>query len=202
MSIRYGVELLFDPGFTSDVYHLRQFVCGQFGCWAAEMHMLRMQLVPYFECPEASLDVLDAEIARVAAKLQVPLSAASFTRAGISSDRATGSVIMEITDPGDRLSGLHLEAVAAVQCTPGANVPEHSFRPSIALLEYGGLPSAILEDAAHYAASAAHGIADASLAWRLMVLRYSSEAAGDDWSNGRWANDVSWKQLFTYPLSA
>ena len=37
MSIRYGIELVFDPAFTARVYRTRQLVCGQYGCWAADV---------------------------------------------------------------------------------------------------------------------------------------------------------------------
>ena len=39
-----------------------------------------------------------------------------------------------------------------------------------------------------------------ALSWRLLLTRYSSDAAGDDWSNGRWAADLSWQQLHSHRL--
>ena len=42
MSIRYGVSLLTDPDFTARLYRARQLICGQFACWAAEMHMVHL----------------------------------------------------------------------------------------------------------------------------------------------------------------
>ena len=59
MSVRYGVSLLTDPDFTARAYRARQLICGQFACWAAEMHMLHMLMSDYF--PFAGADDADAE---------------------------------------------------------------------------------------------------------------------------------------------
>ena len=201
MSTRYGVELVFDPAFTFQVYRTRQAVCAQYACWAAEMHMLRMQLVPYFECPESSLDVLDTEMAGVAAGSRDSLGAASFDRTGVSIREESGGVMLDLSDSRGQLGRLYEAALAAVARTPGAKVPAHSFHPGVALLEYGGLIPAVLQDAAAYAVGTMQETVHQARAWRLMVLRYTSEAAGGDWSNGRWANDVGWKQLYTYSLA-
>ena len=48
VSFRYGVSLLTDPDFTARAYRARQLICGQFACWAAEMHMLHMLMSDYF----------------------------------------------------------------------------------------------------------------------------------------------------------
>jgi hypothetical protein len=87
---------------------------------------------------------------------------------------------------------------------PGADISDGDapFRPHIALLEHGGLPHAVLADATEFArgVSIDLGIPAVARVWRLAILRYSSSAAGDDWSNGRWASDLSWKCLHSYVL--
>ena len=200
MSIRYGIELVFDPAFTARVYRTRQLVCGQYGCWAAEMHMLRMTLVPYFECPEDALPALDATLDGVAAKSRGAVLPVG--RAGIASNEETGSVFLDFADHDGGLSALHREAAETVGRIPGVQLSQVAFQPRIALLEFGGLHRDILNDAAEYARAVANDLAIPAEAspWRLLVLRYSSEAAGDDWSNGRWAADVSWQQLYSYAL--
>ncbi len=200
MSIRYGIELVFDPAFTARVYRTRQLVCGQYGCWAAEMHMLRMTLVPYFECPGDGLPKLDAELARIVEQRRHLLPIVRW--AGISSDEETGSIFLDLDDPGEALSHLQRAASGGVRRVRGARIQEDVYRPRIALLEFGGLPPAILDDATEYARAVAADLAVPAMAspWRLLALRYSSEAAGDDWSNGRWAADVGWRQLFSYAL--
>ena len=200
MSVRYGIELVFDPAFTARVYRTRQLVCGQYGCWAAEMHMLRMTLVPYFECPGDGLPKLDAELARIVEQRRHLLRIVRW--AGISSDEETGSIFLDFDDPGEALSHLQRAASGAVRRVPGAQVHGDACHPRIALLEFGGLPPAILDDATKYARAVAADLAVPATAspWRLLALSYSSEAAGDDWSNGRWAADVGWRQLFSYAL--
>jgi len=44
------------------------------------------------------------------------------------------------------------------------------------------------------------GVPSVARAWRLVLLRYHSEAAGDDWSHGRWASDIRWEYLSSYVL--
>ena len=204
MSIRYGIEMVFRPEFNSGVYRVRQLVCGQYGCWAAEMHMLRMSLVPYFECPEEGLTELDREISQAVESSRSRHPRMLLPRSGISTDDASGSVFLDLSDPDGALAVLRQMVVDAVGRVAGTKIPGFAmdFRPRVALLEYGDLDPAILADAAEYAEGAATSV-DLTMmgtAWRLLIVRYSSEAAGDDWSNGRWANDVSWKQLYSYPL--
>ena len=66
MSTRLGIELVVEPAFTARAYRTRNIVCGQYGTWAAEMHMLRMSLVSYFECPDIVVDLLAHGVSQVA----------------------------------------------------------------------------------------------------------------------------------------
>ncbi len=43
-------------------------------------------------------------------------------------------------------------------------------------------------------------VPDVTRAWQLVLVRFQSEAAGDDWDQGRWAADLSWESLASYPL--
>ena len=216
MSVRYGVELALDPKFTARAYRTRQLVCGQYGCWAAEMHMLRLTLAHYFHCPDEVLPDLAGELGRVAASSRARSPGLSIDWSGISQCEETGSVAIDFSTDCSMGSSvdssgadgpllvLQSEAIAAIAGLPDVHVPGTGgpFRPKVALLEYGGLPSQILADAAEYAREVAADLAvpPVAHAWRLLLLRYVSEAAGDDWSNGRWAADVSWKQLHSFPL--
>ena len=203
MSVRYGIELALDPRFTARAYRTRQLVCGQYGCWAAEMHMLRMSLVSYFHCPDEALPALAEEIGRAAAERRTRGPLPSFDWKGISRRNDTGSITLNFVGEGP-VPALQREIMAAVARLPGVRMAgsDGPFRPRVALLEYGGLPDPILADAEEYAREVAADLAipTAARAWRLLVLRYASEAAGDDWSNGRWAADVSWNQLYSFPL--
>ena len=203
MSVRYGVELALDPRFTARAYRTRQLVCGQYGCWAAEMQMLRMSLVSYFDCPDEALPALAEEIGRVAADCRTRDPAPSLDWKGISKHDDTGSITLDFVGDGP-VPALQREILAAVAGLPGVRMAggDGPFLPRVALLEYGGLPAPIFADAEEYAREVAADLAvpTTARAWRLLVLRYASEAAGDDWSNGRWATDVSWKQLYSFLL--
>ena len=205
MSVRYGVELVFEPGFTARVYRARQLVCGQFGCWAAEMHLLRMTLAPYFPVPEAGLPALSEELAGAAAASRQFSPGFAATPGAITAAPETGSVFLEFADGNEALLALQAAAQsAAAKADWYINSPAAAaeFRPRIALLEYGGLPAPILADAAEFAGVVASDLQLPPLAhaWRLLLVRYESAAAGDDWGDGRWAADVSWRQLQSWPL--
>ena len=202
MSIRYGIDLVLQPSFTAKVYQTRQIVCGQYSSWAAEMQMLRMPLTPYFPCPDDRLPILASQVESIAQETgsQKPYM---LRRSGIMGVIATNSVVMEF-EASAPLFELQRKALEAAQSYSAGLHPSAPFRPCIALLEYGAFPEAILPDAAQFAEGVASGleIAEMALPWRLLLTRYSSEAAGDDWSNGRWAADLSWQQLYSHSLYA
>ena len=206
MPVRYGIELVFEPEFTARVYRARQLVCGQFGCWAAEMHLLRMTLAPYFPCPDGPLAALGEELAGIAAASRRFSPAFAAVRGAVAAAPETGSVFLEFADGNEALLALQAAAAsAAAQAAAGDAEPPPAaaeFRPRIALLEYGGLPAPILADAAEFAGAVAADLCLPPLtrAWRLLLVRYESAAAGEDWGGGSWAADVSWRQLQSWPL--
>ena len=66
MSTRLGIELVVEPEFTARAYRTRNIVCGQYGSWAAEMHLLRMNVVSYFRCSDTNVDLLADGVGRLA----------------------------------------------------------------------------------------------------------------------------------------
>ena len=200
MSIRYGIDLVLQPSFTAKVYQTRQIVCGQYSSWAAEMQMLRMALTPYFPCPDDRLPILTAQVESIASET-ADKKPYMLRRSGIVTDTATNGVFMEFEAPAP-LFELQCKALEAAQSHSAGLHSSHPFRPAIALLEYGNFPEAILKDAALFAEGVASGLdmTEMALPWRLLLTRYSSDAAGDDWSNGRWAADLSWQQLYSHSL--
>ena len=206
MSIRYGIDLVLQPSFTAKVYQTRQIVCGQYSSWAAEMQMLRMPLTPFFPCPDERLPILAAQVESIAREAAAETSAETsyvLSRSGIVADPAMNGVIIEFDAPAP-LFELQRKAVEAAGSHSAGLDTAAPFRPHIALLEYGVSPEAILPDAVEFADGVASGVEMtlSTLPWRLLLTRYSSDAAGDDWSNGRWAADLSWQQLHSHPLYA
>ncbi len=202
MSVRYGIDMVLQPSFTAKVYQTRQIVCGQYSSWAAEMQMLRMPLTPYFPCPDDRLSLLTSEVVGIARETGTR-EPYILSRRDIVADLTMNGIVMQFGAPAPLLD-LQNKSFAAAQNHSAALYPAESFRPRIALLEYGVFPEAILPDAVQFAEGVASGLemTHTALPWRLLLTRYSSEAAGDDWSNGRWAADLSWQQLASHRLYA
>ena len=200
MSVRYGIDLVLQPSFTAKLYQTRQIVCGQYSSWAAEMQMLRMALTPYFPCADNRLSILASQVESIASET-ADKKPYMLRRTGIAAVPSANSVVIEFEAPAP-LFELQRKAMEAAQGHASGLYPSEPFRPAIALLEYGTFPEAILPDAAQFAEGVASGLEMPEMAppWRLLLTRYSSEAAGDDWSNGRWAADLSWRQLSSHPL--
>ncbi len=202
MSVRYGIDLVLQPSFTAKVYQTRQIVCGQYSSWAAEMQMLRMPLTPYFPCPDDRLPVLGSQVEGIAGETADQMSY-MLRRSGITVVTGTSSVVMEFEAP-EPLFELQRKAIEAVRSHSGEQHPANAWRPAITLLEFGNFPEEILNDAARFAEGVASGLdmTETALPWRLLLTRYLSEAAGDDWSHGRWASDLSWQLLSSHLIYA
>ena len=200
MSIRYGIDMVLEPSFTAKVYQTRQIVCGQYSSWAAEMQMLRMPLTPYFPCPDDRLSILEAQLQSIAGE-KGSAEPCLLRRTGIVADPAMNGIVLEFQAPA-QLYDLQRRSLEAARSHSSATEPPAPFRPRIALLEYGAFPEDILPDAVEFAEGIASGleVGETAVPWRLLLTRYSSAAAGDDWSNGRWAADLSWQQLVSHPL--
>lgn len=202
MSIRYGIDLALEPAFTAKVYQTRQIVCGQYASWAAEMQPLRMALTPYFPCPDDRLPILASQVEGIASDTSAE-KPYLLRRSGFTSITSTRSVVMQF-EASEPLFELQRKSMESAQSHSVGLHASQDFRPGIALLEYGAFPEAMLADAALFAEGAASGLdlTEMALPWRLQLTRYSSEAAGDDWSKGGWASDLSWQHLASHSLYA
>jgi len=216
VSTRLGIELVMEPAFTARAYRARQIVCGQYASWAAEMHMLRLSVVSYFQCSDTVVDLLAHGTGRLADESRRRSPRFSINCRGVANGRngsgsggdtgKRGDVYLDFkqTDPDHPLTVLHRDAMTMVQELPGAVPPPENggFHPKINLMEYAGLPSAVMADASDFAKGVAidMGVPAVARAWRLVLLRYHSEAAGDDWSHGGWAPDLRWEHLSSYVL--
>jgi len=213
VSTRLGIELVMESAFTARAYRARNIVCGQYGSWAAEMHMLRMSVVSYFQCTESVLDHLAHGVERLAEESRQRSPRFSINCLGVADGRNTengtgdrGDIFLNFQQPDSNhsLTILRRDAVALVEALPGAEPPPETgdFHPKINLMEYADLPLAVMADACEFAKGVAIdvGVPSVARAWRLVLLRYHSEAAGDDWSHGRWASDIRWEYLSSYVL--
>ena len=203
VSTRLGIELVVDPAFTVKAYRTRNVLCGQYGSWAAEMHMLRMSLISYFECSEIAVEQLANGIRRVAEESNNRSPQFSINCRGASA--GNNSIYLDFGQLASDhpLITLHRDVSAMVDELPGATLPvEIDYHHKIYLMEHSDLSAGVMSDALYFAQGVATdiGVPDVASAWRLVLLRYHSESAEDDWSHGRWASDVSWEYISSYPL--
>lgn len=202
MSTRYGIDLVLQPSFTAKVHQTRRIVCDQYSSWTAGRQITRVPLTPYFPCPDELLSILAERVERIAQETKDE-KAYMLRRTAIVTDTSVNGLAM-VFDAPEPLFELQRKALDAAQDHfPQLYLPK-PFLPCIALLEYAELPEAALLDAAEFAEGVASGLdmTEMAMPWRLLLTRYSSEAAGEDWSNGRWATDLTCHQLHSHRLYA
>lgn len=209
MSIRYTVAIALDPVFTARAYRARQLICGQYACWAAEMHLVSLPLTGYFGCPDSSVGSLDAGLAGVATKLRETGPRFALTLQGVREfPGVTGHIFLDFSAPSrdQPVYALHRGVGELLQKTPGIAqeglFPGNGYLPHLPLMQYGDLPAAVFADAVEFARAV---VADLEVpgvarAWRLLLLRLRSDAAGESWERGRWAADLRWQVISSNPL--
>ena len=210
MSVRYGISLTLDPAFTAGLHRARQVICSQYGCWAAEMHSVYLPLTGYFPCHEQELPSLAVILEKIAEEFQLEHRNAILAREGIVAEaEGGGNVFLAFSDESgtaaasgsvSQLQGDIAEALSRMNLMVGGELLPLRF----ALLQHSGLSSQVFRSAARFAEGVVNGLQlPASVALsELTLFRYESAAAGDDWEEGSWATDLSWKIIDVYPLDA
>jgi 2'-5' RNA ligase len=214
MSIRYAVGLIPEPSFTARVYQVRQIVCGQYASWAAEMHLLHLTMVDSFECPNSAVESVSTGLAKISeeSRHRVPrfplLSRGASTTPGVA-----GNIHLDFTVPANplernqrELNILHREVIELLEQTestmPGLTSASENFHPRITLMEHANLPPTVFDSAVEFARAVLRDlqVPNNTRAWQMVLLRFESEAAGDDWDNGSWAADLRWQLVAACPL--
>ena len=206
MSIRFGVLLIPSPSFTARVYRARQLICGQYGSWAAEMHMLHLTVAGFFQCSEAALAEVEAGLQIAAEESRQREPRFSLHQQGVTG--ASGNIFLDLSGPQrpEALHKLHGDVVDIVRRVSGAVLDmehvEGGYWPHVTMMQYAKLPSAVMADALEFAQGVVDDLAvpESTNAWRLLLVRFQSQAAEEDWSEGRWAPDLSWDIISSYPL--
>ena len=205
MSIKYGISLILEPSFTAGLHRARQVICSQYGCWAAEMHSVHMPLTGYFPCPDAEVQAVDAGLVKVAEEFRSKNSQILLARQGVvveAGDR--GSVHLEFGNAGNPPAiGQLRSQLASVLRQANLEGVEEVGALRFSLLQYTGLSPQVFESAARFAEGVVNGLelaSDVGLS-ELAFFRYESTAAGEDWSKGAWASDLSWQIINAYPLT-
>ena len=209
MPVRLGISLVLEPSFTARVYRARQVICGQYGCWAAEMHMLHVPLVDYFQCPDHAVEAVDAALANAADEARQALSGLFLTRSGVVTlPERQGDIYLDFTSDGASgpVNALYRNLQSRLGQVPGivldGDASDREYLPRIALMQHAGLSSSVFSDAVEFAKEVVSGSEMPSMAraWRLLLIRFQSQAAGDNWSDGSWAADLSWQVLSSHEL--
>ncbi len=215
MSIRYAVSLLTDPDFTARAYRARQLICGQYACWAAEMHMLHMPMSDYFPLDTDDAGTVEAQLAGEVERLAERYRRVSprfplFNR-GLTTTRETdsdGNIWLDFSPEVVNESLYRLQSMVAdlLERNPDVGGPRRvygpDFPPQIPLMSHADLPDSVFDSALDFARSVTDDlkVSQITRSWRLALTRFESNAAGDDWSHGRWATDLSWRAIGSYSL--
>ena len=208
MSTRYGIGLALEPGFTSRAYRARQLICGQYASWAAEMNMVYLTVAGFFECAESAVPSLDAGLSAIADLSRERAAQFPLSHNGIATwPNGPGHIFLDFATPiASALINLHASVASLLDETTGVEADAVSaageFQPHLPLLQYARLSDGVFADAVEFARAVAADlqIPSGTQAWRLLLLRFESDAAGDDWSGGSWAADLRWELLASYPL--
>jgi 2'-5' RNA ligase len=208
LSVRYNIALIPEPSFTARVYRARQLICGQYATWAAEMHMLHLTLAGFFQCPEDAVATVSDGLIRLAQEA-VQAGGVPLAHKGVATyPEVIGNIFLDFSPSGVEtgINRLHGNVIDLLQRTPGVT-PEMRFtgpnyRPHISLMQYANLTQSVFDSAVDFAREMVRDlkVPDVTRAWQLVLTRFRSEAAGDDWDHGRWAADLSWQSMASYPL--
>lgn len=209
MSVRYGIGLALEPAFTLRVYRARQLICGQYASWAAEMNMVYIAATGFFQCADSAVAGLEAGLTSVARRSTQESPQFPISHRGVStSPEDVGDIFLDFKASGNTwgLDQLHDAVADLLTATTGVtssdSTAKEGYQPRLPLMQYAQLPAAVFGDAVEFARAAVADlqVPDETRAWRLLLLRFQSEAAGDDWDSGRWALDLRWELLASHSL--
>ena len=171
--------------------------------------MLHLPLVEYFQCPEPDIDSVDGLLETVARETREATPRFNLNHRGVTTwpDRP-GDVGLDFSGGGASapLNALHRSLTDQLGRVPGVTLGDGAsgkeFQPRIALMQHADLPGSVLADAEKFAKAV---VVDLQVpvrtrAWRLLLVRFQSQAAGEDWSDGSWAADLSWRTLSSHEL--
>lgn len=99
--------------------------------------------------------------------------------------------------PVHPMMALQREIWEVVSHAPGSRIfnRDYEFLPHLPIIHRSGLSKSDLADAAEYAARSISNLEATNVTspWRIWLVRYSSESVGDDWRDGKWLSDVTWR---------
>ena len=214
MSIRYGISVILQPPFTAQIHRVRQTLCNQYGTWAAEMHPVHLPLIDYFSCPEEMVQSVDAGLERVARESRGIIL---YHRPVVAAPDDAGNIFLDFAGevhPASRaattvnelrqLRDAIIEILGRVYgLAPYLEPHREDYSLRIALMQHANLPPQVFESAITFAREVFGHLEMPERAnpWQLVIIRFESDAAGDDWNKGGWAADLSWQIINSHRLT-
>ena len=209
MSTRYGIFIVPQPEFTARAYRARQIICGQYGAWAAEMLMIHIMLGGFFPWAEDGIEALVLGLGNLASESRRHSSPITMDRSNVVvAPDLLGTIFLEFVHPQeqDPLTKLYRNVINLINGHPGPQPARQptagAFRPRLPLMQFADLPASVLSHAEEFAKGVVEdiGVPEVTSAWRLMLARFHSQAAGEGWEPGSWATDISWELLSSHAL--
>jgi len=173
------------------------------------MHSVHVPLAGYFPCPEQEAASLSVILGKIVEEFRGESQEAFLTREGtVAETEDKGSVYLAFADgdgpasEGGAVGTLRAdiaEALSRLNLVVGGEAPALRF----ALLQHSGLPADVFRSAARFAEGVVNGLelpGKVAVA-ELALFRYESAAADEEWSQGSWASDLTWRICNSYELS-
>ena len=212
MSVRYGISVIPEARFTARVYQARQIICGQYACWAAEMHPVHLPLVDYFSCPEDRVAAVGAGMQaavqgflRYNRRAALPAWGVAAAEGHIYLDFAVKETFRPPAQwPVNVLRQGVIEQLQQIDGLPPLPESDPDNPPlRLPLMQYANLPEGVFAAAADFAQAVLRELILPYYTWlgQLVLILFESDAAGDDWSNGSWAGDLRFQTIDSYALS-
>jgi hypothetical protein len=179
------------------------------------MFMVHLTVADFFQCPDAVVDTLGVGLAKVAQQSRQHAPQFTFSHRGVTTSSIDlGSIFLDFTNPvgASHASPLHLlhhsvialleQLQQAFGVVPNLRYARGKYGPHLMLMQLAKLPPQVFEDALYFARTVVADLQlpDTTRAWKLLLVRFESNAAGDNWDDGRWATDLRWNLLASYPL--
>jgi hypothetical protein len=179
------------------------------------MNLVHLTVADFFQCADSAVEAVAAGLGRVAQESHRTHANFELQHGGVATfPEVTGHIFLDFGVPPDsatsgrlrRLNVLH-NSVTEVLRQSGGVVPDlrstaDRYQPYLPLMQYANLPPGVFADAVEFARAVVSDLQlpQTTRAWKLLLLRFESSAAGDDWAGGRWAADLRWNVLASYSL--
>jgi hypothetical protein len=178
------------------------------------MNPVHIPVADFFQCPDAAVEAIAAGLGKAAQESRRTRSNFELWNRGVATfPEVMSHIFLDFTVPADSatrglrgLSVLHHDVLELLRQTHGVAsdllAAAENYQPHLPLMQYANLPPAVFADAVEFARAVVEDLhlPQTTRAWKLLLLRFESNAAGDNWDGGRWAADLRWNALASYSL--